>query len=76
MTEKHVAVCDNCGKEGELQDPDKLQRFPNRPPTHWFVAGEVNTMYNGYHAHLCSLKCLSEWAADPEKHPTPLAVAP
>jgi hypothetical protein len=65
LAEKHVAVCDHCGREGDLQNPDKLQRWPNRPPEDWFFAGPVRTLTSSEWppSCFCSKGCLADWAS-------------
>lgn len=72
MSEKHVAVCDNCDREEDLQGEDKLGRFPAQPPEGWIIAGKVEEIYRTGNppAHFCSYKCLSEWAdVEAKAHP-------
>lgn len=68
MSEKHVAVCDNCGTEGPLTG-DNLARFPNRPPDDWFIVGTVSALYSREiePTHLCSMRCLAAWGRDHEQ---------
>jgi hypothetical protein len=65
MGQKHVAVCDHCGVEGDLQDTDKLCRWPVTPPKDWFVAGTVETFASAEwdYACFCSKGCLADWAS-------------